>query len=208
VTLRSMLAPYEPPLEPAAPDAVEQRLEQLCDAARQAWVAAETIADVRETSAETTLFDIALRAMADAAPTLPDGVACEVQAITRLHDRAAPVSGLRGEIASFTCLAVESLTSFFAVTVTARESGRSHSQRFVVNAPLVGTPQNRENKLLLAMLSNRERLIRYLRTRGTREVVGQVLSENRSMLDLAKSLGFRLRTLESEEIVEVRLSLQ
>jgi len=162
VTLRSMLAPYEPPLEPAAPDAVEQRLEQLCDAARQAWVAAETIADVRETSAETTLFDIALRAMADAAPTLPDGVACEVQAITRLHDRAAPVSGLRGEIASFTCLAVESLTSFFAVTVTARESGRSHSQRFVVNAPLVGAPQNRENKLLLAMLSNRERLIRYL----------------------------------------------
>ncbi|QKK08594.1 MAG: N-6 DNA methylase [Planctomycetota bacterium] len=45
---------------------------------------------------------------------------------------------------------------------TARDSGKSLTQRFVLNLPLIGAPENRENKLLLAMLSNRERLIRYL----------------------------------------------
>lgn len=162
VSLRSMLAPYETPAEPTVLDAVEKRLEELCDRVRQAWVAAEVVAHVCTSDAESSSFEVTLRATKTSAGALPDGVTSEVQPISRLHDPAAPVSDLQGEVASFPGLAVELLSSFFAVTVTARESGKSVTQRFVLNLPLLGAPENRENKLLLAMLSNRERLIRYL----------------------------------------------
>jgi acetyltransferase len=52
-----------------------------------------------------------------------------------------------------------------------------------------------------------EKLVRYCRTRGTRELVGQVLPDNRRMLELAGTLGFRSRWLREEGVVEVRLAL-
>jgi acetyltransferase len=51
-----------------------------------------------------------------------------------------------------------------------------------------------------------EKILRYCRSRGTAEVVGQVLAENRAMLALAKSLGFRRGPAEAG-VVEVRLDL-
>jgi acetyltransferase len=52
-----------------------------------------------------------------------------------------------------------------------------------------------------------DRLIRYLRDRGTREVVGQVLPDNQPMIELAQRLGFSLRTIQAEGVIEARLSL-
>jgi len=53
-----------------------------------------------------------------------------------------------------------------------------------------------------------EKLVRYCRARGTEEVVGQVLPENRAMLSLAGRLGFASRSLPQEGVVEVRLQLR
>jgi len=53
-----------------------------------------------------------------------------------------------------------------------------------------------------------EKMIRYCRARGTREMVGQVLPDNRPMLELAHSLGFQSRFLPEDGAVEVRLPLQ
>ena len=52
-----------------------------------------------------------------------------------------------------------------------------------------------------------EKMIRYCKSRGTREIVGQVLPDNRRMLGLVKRLGFRTRRLPRENAVEVRLEL-
>lgn len=52
-----------------------------------------------------------------------------------------------------------------------------------------------------------EKMIRYCRGRGTREIVGQVLPDNRAMLELAHSLGFTSRFLADEGAVEVRRAL-
>jgi acetyltransferase len=52
-----------------------------------------------------------------------------------------------------------------------------------------------------------DKLIRYCRTRGTKEVVGQVLPDNRAMLSLAEHLGFTRRLLPDDGVVEVRLQL-
>ena len=52
-----------------------------------------------------------------------------------------------------------------------------------------------------------EKLIRHARARGAGEVVGQVLPDNRPMLDLAHALGFKSRFVVGEGVVEVRLAL-
>ena len=51
-------------------------------------------------------------------------------------------------------------------------------------------------------------MIRYCRDRGTQKMVGQILPDNRAMLDLAERLGFKCRTLRDDRVVEVVLNLQ
>lgn len=50
-------------------------------------------------------------------------------------------------------------------------------------------------------------LIRHCRQRGAERIVGQVLPENRPMLDLAESLGFARRFVPGERVIEVALAL-
>jgi len=52
------------------------------------------------------------------------------------------------------------------------------------------------------------KMIRYCRDRGTQQMVGQILPDNRAMLDLAELLGFKCRTLRDDRVVEVVLNLQ
>lgn len=51
------------------------------------------------------------------------------------------------------------------------------------------------------------RIIRYCRQRGTRELVGEVLAENHAMLKLAEELGFEATHSEESEIVNLRLRI-
>ena len=53
-----------------------------------------------------------------------------------------------------------------------------------------------------------EKMIRYCRGRGIRELVGQVLPDNRAMLELAQSLGFKSRFSPEDGAVEVRKRLE
>ena len=52
-----------------------------------------------------------------------------------------------------------------------------------------------------------EKMIRYCRARGTREIVGQVLPDNERMLGLVTKLGFSSHRLPGGDAVEVRLGL-
>lgn len=52
-----------------------------------------------------------------------------------------------------------------------------------------------------------DKMIDYCRIRGTRELVGQVMAQNRPMLGLAESRGFSRRASEDPETVEVSLEL-
>jgi len=52
-----------------------------------------------------------------------------------------------------------------------------------------------------------EKMIRYCRSRGTGELVGQVLSENTPMLALVRKLGFRSQLNREAGLVEVRVQL-
>lgn len=51
------------------------------------------------------------------------------------------------------------------------------------------------------------KMIKYCRSRGTAEIIGQVLADNRAMLGLADRLGFERRKLPGEPVYEVTLKL-
>jgi acetyltransferase len=53
-----------------------------------------------------------------------------------------------------------------------------------------------------------EKMIAYCRARGTRVIVGQVMTENTRMRELARNLGFSQRLIPGEGVVEVTLDLQ
>lgn len=59
---------------------------------------------------------------------------------------------------SFSELSVEKITSFFAFKL---ELGK-FSKSFVLNLPIRGIPENREEKILQSIVSNRENFLRYL----------------------------------------------
>lgn len=53
-----------------------------------------------------------------------------------------------------------------------------------------------------------EKMVRYCRGRGTREMAGQILRNNEPMLELAENLGFRRKMIGDDGVVEVVLELQ
>ena len=52
-----------------------------------------------------------------------------------------------------------------------------------------------------------DKMIHYCRSRGTKRIVGQVLRDNRRMLDLVHGMGFTSRKLRGEDVMEVTLEL-
>ncbi len=51
-------------------------------------------------------------------------------------------------------------------------------------------------------------MIRYCRSRGTGELIGEVLSGNERMLALAEDLGFEIHHRPDPQTLRVRLKLQ
>ncbi|MBB4285066.1 bifunctional acetate--CoA ligase family protein/GNAT family N-acetyltransferase [Roseospira goensis] len=83
-------------------------------------------------------------------------------------------------------------------TVTDAENERAEFS-IVVRSDLKGSG------LGVALL---EKMIRYCRGRGTRQMVGQVLKDNTRMLHFCENLGFRRDRMVEEDVVELVLDLQ
>ena len=52
-----------------------------------------------------------------------------------------------------------------------------------------------------------EKMIGYCRARGTKTMAGQVMAGNHPMLDMVRALGFRVKRLEDEPVMETTLDL-
>jgi hypothetical protein len=63
---------------------------------------------------------------------------------------------------TFAQLPMEALTAFTAFQIRVTESEQNHVIRFVVKLPVAGMPADRDDALLAAILSDRERVLRYI----------------------------------------------
>ncbi|CCQ73434.1 bifunctional acetate--CoA ligase family protein/GNAT family N-acetyltransferase [Magnetospira sp. QH-2] len=96
-----------------------------------------------------------------------------------------------------------------------KESGHGHETLGVVRT--VTDPNNERAEFAIVVRSDLkgqklgwkllDKMINYCRARGTREIVGQVMLQNKRMLELTERMGFKRRNIQDEGVAELTLVL-
>jgi hypothetical protein len=142
---------------PSVPaDATAQKLDDLLQAMKQALAAAGPRLVVTS-SGEQDLFDLNLEW--ERAPRWPDGKA-EIRAwpITQPAERGQPF----GKSISFPRLSYGGLTPLIAFSITAKIGETERNSVFVMNLPLQGAPEDRQDRVVRSLIENRDQLLRYI----------------------------------------------
>ena len=163
VGFRDLLVPYRRTGEAVPEDQIVRRLERMIDEARAAMIGVRLVARVEARRADgNPSYDLTIEST-DSSPALPSKVKLLVRPISLRREDAVAVKDLSSRpVAAFSALSFEALTGFLAVEATATQGEQSQTSGFVLNLPLLGAPADRENRLLLALIGNRQRLLRYL----------------------------------------------
>lgn len=165
---------------------VRERLERAVEAARKAVVGAELWLELRDADAGSAAAGASTPrdpAAAGDEPTAGEGEAGtgETEYVLELHGEAPSLEGgvqvtcwpvvqpartavaLDGEglLASF-AVSLGSATAFLAFELVAREAGLEHRVRFARRLRLGGLPEDRDERLLRALLKDRETVMRLL----------------------------------------------
>jgi hypothetical protein len=155
--------------EPPVIDGTRKALERMLDTARYALAGAkisarvETFVDSMATDVTIPRFRVALMRPSQDPIELPLEVKIECYPLTLKANTALTVATPVGSpVVVFEPLSFEALTSFYAFRLSAAKNGLDLSCGFVLNAPLVGAPADRQGRLLLVLLRNREQLLKYL----------------------------------------------
>ncbi len=157
-----LLTPYVPPAEPRKQELISQRLEQLLEEARRALGRA----GLRLTAHSLDKDGSFALVLDQAGPTKLDflsGLNARCWPITlNKETRAKAIPADTDVNISFEPLSLESITSFIAFELTAQEDSHRKVVRFVLNLPLYGIPENRQEHILYRIISDRGSFIRYL----------------------------------------------
>lgn len=92
--------------------------------------------------------------------TLPPGVTVSCWPVTLGAGHSKSLSP--GSISHSFSVAFESITSFIAFRVTQKAESGDFEETFVLNVPLTGAPSDRRDRLLRAVIQDRDRFVRYL----------------------------------------------
>ena len=173
-SFKSFLEEFIPGEKKTEEDPIAVELERRLEEARSALTAAGWRGTASETADGT--WQVLLRA--DRKVVVDERIAlkvwpitCRPEALAARMDAAAANEGIK--IAG---LPFEAITSFFAFEGTLEIQGKAMALRFVLNVPLEGLPADREKRLLVKLLENREKVLAYLLLMlGGAEVGGQVI---------------------------------
>jgi hypothetical protein len=150
--------PFAPTSETVKPDIVQRQLEKALREAQTTLVSANWHGQVLATHPNAFLLQIL--------PENEFALAPEVEALywpLSLSSASAFAYDVKNTpSATFGPLAVESLTAFIVFQLTAHIAGQTMLSQFVLRVPLEGVPVDRQERLLRAMLKNREQVMRFL----------------------------------------------
>lgn len=159
-SLSSILAPYSGKGKVSEEPSEEKRLQEAvrrlrASMAKVAWRAVVT-------PGPTGNHQVRLRASSPF--DLPAGASLSACPITLPEAWAQSVTpGARVDAFDFPECAFDSLTAFFAFSLTLRLGDSEATETFVVHAPLEGAPENRLARVLESMLSDPAKVLRFLR---------------------------------------------
>lgn len=155
--------------EPPIIDGIKKELERILDAARYALAGATMIARVHSfidplpNENAAPRFSVALLLPSQGTIELPLEVNVECHPLTLKASAAkSVVVPIRSQVVLFEPLSFEALTSFYAFRLSAAKDALRLSCEFVLNLPLIDAPADRQGRILLSLLRNREQLLKYL----------------------------------------------
>jgi hypothetical protein len=155
--------------EPPVIDGTRKALERMLDDARCAIISAKIVAHVGPSAepvqpdGSKARFSVTLKQTSTTPVDLADGVTVQCYPITLKGSAALPMPNLMAaDLVVFDPLSFEALTSFFAFRLVATKDDVDLACGFVANLPLIGAPADRQGRILLALLRNREQLLKYL----------------------------------------------
>lgn len=151
-----LLKPFDVDTAPSPANLAERQLDQLIQAAKHSL--ADALPRVIVTPAgEAELFDLSL---AWTRPLRwPDGdLEVRTWPITQQAERAVAVK----DSVVFHRVSYEGLTPLFAFAITANVDGTKGRSVFVMNLPLEGAPDDRQDRVLASLLAGRDQLLRYI----------------------------------------------
>ena len=160
-SLRSILEPYHPTNAEPRPLTVAEELDRELDELRR-WLGSHRFT-AKVGVVDADLYEVVLRgshSRSRAVVDLPMGVVCR-PLTTRGAPRGVSING-DDLVVEFPGLSFEALTSFFVFTAKISRDGEHREIEFVVNAELVGAPDDRRQRILASLLKNREELLRFL----------------------------------------------
>jgi len=89
-------------------------------------------------------------------------LAISVWPVTLPENASRAVEVATGASTRFSGASFESLTTFFAFELQAKLNGAQTTDRFVLNLPVEGMPNDRQDRVLRALLKNRSRVLQFL----------------------------------------------
>jgi hypothetical protein len=157
--LADLLCPYEYAADGDLADGAKDAFERAADRL------AKQIADVApvarcEPIPERDRFAVTLSGTGEAAVTIPAGWQLRVWPISLPEGMAQAADPAHDPWARFESVSVEGLTAFFAFEALSEDD--RFRQRFVLRVPLHGAPQDRRDRILRHLLSDPERVLRFL----------------------------------------------
>ncbi len=160
-----LLETYHRPSEPVVTDPDAREAERLADRARRQIAQAGLVIEVEplESRDSENQYRLVIRqGSRKTGAILTDGVSIHCRPI-RLTHQAAPLDHAFGKTgAVFEPASFEAISAFVVFEVEVRKGKAIHKTSFVLNLPLRGAPEDRNERLLTALLASREQLLRYL----------------------------------------------
>jgi hypothetical protein len=155
-TFADLLQAYDVNAPTVAADATAQQLDSLLQALKRVLAAAGPRLVVTA-AGEKDLFDMSLEW--EKPPRWPKAT-FEIRAwpITQPAER----SQLLGKSIVFPRLSYGGLTALIAFSLTAKIGGTEANSVFVMNLPLHGAPEDRQDRVVRSLIENRDQLLRYI----------------------------------------------
>jgi hypothetical protein len=157
--LADLLCPYEDAAHGKARDEEEDAFQRECDRLAKALAAVAPVARC-EALADRDRYVITLVGTGRVGVTMPGGCLLRAWPISLSEGMAQAVDLRLSPWARFESLSVEGLTAFFAFELLSE--GERFRHRFVLRIPLEGAPENRRDRILRHLLSDPERVLRFL----------------------------------------------
>lgn len=160
-SFRNLLKRYQPPTEKNKDKIVEQQLDKKLEKARAQLVKSKLLL---KTIHNNNGYDVTLSCSEDSIESIDNDLEGVCWPITLKSTQAKPLSMLCNDkgIIIFENLSPVAVTSFIAFELTASSGNVKRKLSFVLNLPLEGMPDDRDDRILQSIIKDSNSFVRYI----------------------------------------------